>query len=210
MSPSWSWVALSCLGLALSGCGGSDDGGGGSDDELSQAAIQSFEGTYELTAFTENTGGCESEGASTFDAKLERSFVMVGAEAFGILYMPLASCADTADCAAMVSAIRTPIGYVPEYSLTLSWEEGPNELGGLVANGGLLENGVCTEREYTGHTLTREGDTIRVESRLIPLPDGPPDDGFCWSEPIKQRDEAEGRPCTELVVFSGTKVGPLP
>ena len=209
MSPSWCRVGLSSLGLALSGCG-SGDGDGGGDDELSQATIQSFEGTYELTAFTENAAGCDSQGASTFDAKLERSFVMAGAEFHGIRYMPLASCADTADCTAVVSAIQTTMPYAPEYFLTLSWEEGSNELGGLVANGGILANGVCTEREYTGHTLTREGDTIRVESRLIPLPDGPPEDGFCWSEPMKQRAESEGRPCTELEVISGTKVGPLP
>jgi len=199
--------------LALSGCGGSDDdGGGGTGDgqPLSQATIQSFEGTYELTAFTENTAGCDSEGASTFDSKLERSFVMVGAEFFGTRYMPLASCADPADCAAVVSAIRTPSGYAPEYTLTLSTEAGPNELGGLLAMSGLLENGVCTGRDYTAHTLTREGDTIRVESRLIPLADAPPEDGICWAEPVKQRAEAEGRPCTELQVISGTKVGPLP
>lgn len=204
-----SWVALWAVGLVLSGCGGSGGDAAG-DESLSQATIQSFEGTYELTAFTENRAGCESEGASTFDSKQERSFVMVGAEAFGTSYMPLASCADTADCQAMVSAIRAPSGYAPEYSLMLSWQVTPNELGGLLAGSGSMQNGVCTGREYTGVTLTRQGDAIRVESRLIPLADAPPRDGICWAEPAKERAEAEGRPCTELLVISGRKVGPLP
>lgn len=205
----WSGVVLSSLGLALSGCGSSnnDDGGGQS---LSQATSQTYEGTYELTAFTYNAAGCDSEGASTFDSKLERSFVMVGAEAFGTRYMPLASCKDAADCAATVSAIRASGIYAPEYSLMLSTESGPDELGGFSAGTGFLEGSVCTGREYSAITLTRAGDTIRVESRLTPLADAPPEDGICWAEPAKQRAEAEGRPCTELEVISGRKVGPLP
>lgn len=202
-----SWLALWGVGLVLSGCGSAGDG---SEDELSQASIQSFEGTYELSAFTENTTGCDSEGASTFGSKQDHSFVMVGSKAFGIPFIGLSSCADAADCAAVVSAIRTLGGYAPEYSLTLSTQAGPDELGGFSAGTGYLENGVCTHREYTTVTLTREGDAVRVESRLIPLADTPPRDGICWAEPAKQRPEAEGRPCTELMVISGRKVGPLP
>jgi hypothetical protein len=212
MSAVWSRVVYSCLGLALTGCGGSDNDGAGAGDgqQLSQGTIQSFEGTYELTAFTQNAAGCDSEGASTLDSKLERSFVMVGAEAFGTRYMALASCAGAADCEAVVSAIRTLGVYAPEYSLTLSTEAGADELGGLLAMSGFLDGGMCTKREYTAHTLTREGATIRVESRLIPLADAPPEEGVCWAEPAKQRAEAEERPCTELRVISGRRLAPLP
>lgn len=202
------WVALSAVGLVLSGCGSGDDGAG--EASLSQAAIQSFEGTYELSAFTENGAGCDSEGTSTFAAKQDRSFVMVGAEAFGTRFIRLVSCADAADCAAIVTEIRNLGGYGFEYGLTLSTQTAPDELGGFEASTGFLVNGVCTQRDYTTVTLTREGDAIRTESRLIPLADAPPEDGVCWAEPAKQRAEAAGRPCTELSVISGRKIGPLP
>ena len=211
MSAFWSGVALSCLGLALSGCGGSDnDDGGGHGSSLSQATIQTYEGSYELTAFTHNAAGCESDGASTLAAKQERSFVMVGAEALGSAYVNLDSCADAAECGAVVSAIRARGSYSAEYALILSTEAGLDELGGFSAMSGGLVSGVCTRRKYVAITLTREGDAVRVESRSIPLADAPPEDGICWAEPAKQRAEAEGRPCSELEVISGRKVGPLP
>ena len=43
MSPMWSWVALSCLGLALSGCGDSSDGVG--------AALPRDRGPHWMTYF---------------------------------------------------------------------------------------------------------------------------------------------------------------
>lgn len=208
MNPGGSWVALLALGLVLSGCGSTDDGSG--EASLSQAAIQSFEGTYELTAFTENRAGCDSEGTSTFASKQDRSFVMVGAEALGTRFIRLASCADAADCAAIVTEIRNLGSYGFEYGLTFSSQAAPDQLAGFEASSGFLENGVCTRRDYTTFALTREGDTIRSESRLIPLANASPEDDFCWAEPAKQRSEAKGRPCAELTVISGRKVGPLP
>jgi hypothetical protein len=71
-------------------------------------------------------------------------------------------------------------------------------------------DGVCTEREYVTHALARSGDTLRVESRTVALADAPEEDGFCVVEPAKQKKEAEGRPCSALSVFTGTKTGELP
>jgi len=212
MNAPGSWAVFAWVGLALSGCGGSgkDDDGGG-DPPPSAATIQSFEGVYELTGLTHNAAGCDTEGASILESQKERSFVMVGAEALGNRYLSLSSCADAADCAAVVSAIRNRGPHSAEFMLTLSSEAGQDELGGFSASTGHGgDNGMCTQRTYETLVLTREGDAIRVESRLTPLADAPIEDGFCVAEPAKQRAEAEGRPCAELQVFSGTKVGPLP
>ncbi len=71
-------------------------------------------------------------------------------------------------------------------------------------------NGICVGREYDRHELARSGDDVRVESRTIPLADKSSDKGTCWAEPAEERSEAEGRPCSELRVITGTKIGSLP
>lgn len=203
---------LACLCLllgapGLTGCG-SDEGDSGA--ALSAQTIQSYEGLYQLDGYTYNADGCDSPGGSRLETEPERLFVLVGASALGTRYLSLASCQDEAECAERVQAIRAPSGYAAGYSLILSEEHSADELGGLSAGSGYLENDVCTGREYTGHTLTRDGDAVRIESRLTLLDDAPPEDGLCWAKPAEQRSEAAGLPCAELQVLSGVKIGPLP
>ena len=200
------------LGLGVSGCSSSSDTGnnGGTDTPPSDAAVQSFEGSYQLQTFTSNLAGCDAEGPSRFDSEPEKKFVIVGGKVFGQNYLSLVSCVDDAACASKISAARAMSGYTYSYSVTLSQELGPDELGGLSAGTGFLVNGACTERDYTSHKLTRNGDVLRIESRVTPLKDVPPKDGFCWAEPAKQRAEAASQPCADFQVFTGVKTGPLP
>jgi len=203
---------MPCFCAALAGCGDSDNGdhgGGNPGSPLSEATIKSWEGTYELTGSTMNSSGCDAEGPSTLDSKMERFFVAVGWRVYGTNILQLASCAESADCAATAAAIRELTMYSPEFSLTMSSENGPNELAGFLAMSGYLDGNMCVERDYTDIVAMREGDTLRVESRRIPLRDKPTKDGICWAE-AKQREEAQGQPCAELEVLTGTKVGPLP
>jgi hypothetical protein len=197
------------LALGLVGCGGSDDGTENGASGLDEATVQSFEGRYRLDSFTENPSSCDAEGPSTIASITETNFVMVGSSFFGDRYLQLTSCSD-ADCSMKVNAIRTNGSYFMEYSLILSGVAGPEELTGFLASTGFGMDDRCVEREYIDHVLTRTGDTVRVESRTIALEDAPQEDGFCVVEPAKQKQEAAGRPCTALSVFTGTKTGELP
>jgi hypothetical protein len=205
------FVSLFGISLGLVACGSSDkDGTGGTGTPPSTATVQSYEGVYQLQTFTRNAAGCDAEGASRFDSEPDKKFLIAGGQVFGQNYLMLASCVDDAACASKLSAIRAMGGFISSYTVTLSQELGPNELGGLSAGTGFLVNGACTEREYTSHSLTRAGDALRIETRVTPLKDIPPEDNVCWAEPAKERAEAAGMPCAELSVFTGVKTGPLP
>ncbi len=195
--------------LSLVACGEDEKGSEGADGGVSDAVIASFEGVYALTAYTENPTSCDAEGPSTLASKTDQDFVLVGASVLGQKYLQLASC-EPAACADTVSAIRDAGFFSPEYSLILSEEVGPDALSGFLAMSGFLTDGSCTEREYETHALTRMGDVVHVESRLIPLADEPPEDGVCWARPEQQREEAEGRPCAALETISGKWILPLP
>jgi hypothetical protein len=59
--------------------------------------------------------------------------------------------------------------------------------------------------------LTRSGDTVRVETRTIPLADAPSEAKTCdAASPAQLALEAQGRACSALKVISGKKTGPLP
>lgn len=204
-----SLAVLVPLALAHVACGDSDDEGSDAESGISDAAIASFEGLYELQSYSENPSACDILGTSTFDTKTDRLFVMVGASALGQKYLQLASC-EEASCASTVAAIRQQGIFSPEYFLILSSEVGPDELAGFSAGTGFEMDGVCTERTYETHELTRLDETVHVESRLTPLADRPVEDGFCVVRPAESREEAAGRPCGALEAFDGTKIGPLP
>jgi hypothetical protein len=197
------------LALALVGCGDDGDEAEGDANGVDEATIQSFEGLYRLDSFTENPSSCDAEGPSTLETITERNFVMVGASFFNQTFLQLVSCSD-ANCAMKTNAIRTNGVYSVEYSLILSAVAGPDELTGFSASTGFAMDDICVEREYVTHVLTRTGDTLRVESRTVALEDAPQEDDFCVVRPAEQKEEAEGRPCTALSVFTGTKTGALP
>jgi hypothetical protein len=197
------------LALALVACGGSDERDENGDNGLDETTVRSFEGLYRLDSFSENASSCDVEGPSTLATITETNFVMVGGAFFGARFLQLASCSD-ANCAMKTDAIRTNGFYSIEYSLTLSGVAGPDELTGFRSSTGFGMDDICVERDYVTHVLTRTGDSLRVESRTVALEDAPQEDGFCVTEPAKQKQEAEGRPCTALSVFTGTKTSELP
>jgi hypothetical protein len=192
------------------GCGGGDDDdAAGSANGVSAPTVASFEGTYALTAFTENDAGCDTDGSSRLSASTDLEFVMVGTSAFGS-YVELVSCNDVASCAEAVQNVRRPGPILADYALILSIEVGPDRLDGLNATGGFPMGGKCVYREYDGHALTRSGDSVRIESRYTPLPDVPATADSCPIDVAKLRQEAATQPCAELRVIEGTKTGPLP
>lgn len=203
------WVFVACLGLLGVACGGDDDDdAAGGTSGISAATQASYEGIYTLSRLTENEAGCDAEGPSKTVG--DQQFVLVGAAAFGVSYLELASCGETAACADVVESIRHPSIILADYSLILSIENDADHIAGLSATNGYSENGQCVSREYDDHELTRTGADIRVETRYTPLPDAPSENDSCPVKPLQLRDEAMNVPCGKLRVIEGTKTGPLP
>ena len=62
---------------------------------------------------------------------------------------------------------------------------------------------------YDEFTLTRSGDTVRLEGVTKGLADRPPEDGFCMAEPARDRQEAATAPCVSSTVIEGRRVADL-
>src|SRR5687768_8626053 len=164
-------IAKLSLAVAVSfgsaACGDSNDSDGSSDsgNPLTRETALAFEGVYQLTHYTENASGCDTEGASLLETTDDAWFVLVARTVLGTQTLELVSCADAADCAAKVEEIRNFGLYTIDFQATLSSEVSVDELGGFSASTGFEENGRCVERDYTDHVLTRNGDAVRLESR---------------------------------------------
>ena len=195
-------IVGAALLLGAVACGGGDDG-------LSSELLAGYEGIYQLDSATENPAACDAEGGSVLDTIPQKQFVAVAIKVLTISGLQVISCADDASCADL--AVQAKGG---SWSASWSWffseSLGADQLGGLRASSGFEESGTCTERSYTAVTLTRSGDTLRIEARETNLADAPADDGICWAEPAKQRSEAASRPCSSLSVLAGSKRAPLP
>ena len=208
-------IALVVLAVALGGCGSTSDGdgsknrggaggGGPGTPSLTAATIEGFEGMYRLDSITRNTAGCDSEGPSTLADETNLLFVMAGAPH---ATMGLDPCVDEAQCWEQIDAIRRGDPISGDYGTFVSRQRDESSLYD-VAQSSVVANGTCTDRALYSHELHRTGDTVRGEYRTIPLRDVP---GSCTNElSLGAEAEAMGRPCTELVVFSGTKTGPPP
>ena len=197
-------VAVSSSSAA---CGDSSDpeGTSGSENSLTRETALSFEGIYELTHYTENASGCDSEGVSLLGTTTDAWFVLVARTVLSMQTLELVSCADAADCAAKAEQIRNFGIYTSDFAATLSSEASADELGGFSASTGFEENGVCVERDYLDHVLTRSGDAVRLESRTKALDDKPVENGFCVVRPSESRAEAEAAPCAAFDAIEGTK-----
>jgi hypothetical protein len=195
-------VLLAAALLWAAGCGG--------DDGLSSELLAGYEGIYQLDAATENPTACDAEGASVLDTIAQKQFVAIALRVLTTNGLQVIGCADDAGCAEIAVNAKAGRGWVAPWSSFFSDSLGADQLGGLLASSGFNQNGTCTERTYTALTLTRAGDTLRLEERLTNLADVPADNGICWAEPAKQRSEAAALPCSSLSVMAGSKRVPLP
>jgi hypothetical protein len=193
-------AALAC-GAA---CGG--EGGGG----ISPDVLAGFEGVYQLDAATENPSACDLEGPSVLDTITQKQFVAIQMKALTVNGLQLVSCADDAGCASTATMVRAGGGWGAEWGSFLSSSLGSDQLGGFSASSGFLQGSTCVSRTYNDLTLTRQSDTLRLETRTTALADVPADNGTCWADPTKERAEAAALPCSSLRVLTGSKRGPLP
>jgi hypothetical protein len=226
-------AAIILIALPVASCDGSDestdgdatgDTQGDSQKQIPgdiKSIMQSFEGIYQLQTFTENPSGCDEEGPSTFETKMERRFVLVADDAPTPSFLWLASCIDDVDCATVVESIHAgDPGDVEEndeeagceYEVHFGPVIGPDELQAQSASLGAMENGLCIERYVTESRLLREGDTLRIESRRTKLNDRPPENGICYWEGGLDAliAEAADLPCNTLTAFTGTRLAALP
>jgi hypothetical protein len=189
-----------------------DSGAGGVQiiTGVSPATIASFEGTYALESFTVNPTACDVEGpAETSSHKL--TFVMAGGPSARPTLLGLFACNDAAECAEKVTAVRAGTAVSAEYGLLLTEEISVNLLRDGSMYPGNYVDGLCTNRKWYPSELTRAGDSVRVETRTIPLADAASATMTCESgSPAQLEQEAQGRACSALRVISGTKTGPLP
>jgi hypothetical protein len=206
---------LSWLGAV--GCGSSDGSGNPSADEgipgatpVSPATSASYEGSYALSSFTVNPTGCDVEGPAETSAH-KPTFVMAAGAGPEPSPLALVACAGDVECAEKVALVRAGGAISAEYAVFLREEDGANVLRGGAFGPGSHVEGVCVGRKWLATVITREGDSVRGETRTIPLSDAPSAAGSCISKTASElAREAEGRACSELRVIEGQKIGPLP
>ena len=181
------------------------------DYGLSAATAKSYEGTYSLDTLDENSTSCDADGPSILAAEPDRDFVITSVTSGTVNMLALGQCSGLADCLDALDVIRTRDVVEGDYSGYFTQEHDENSLYDSGFGVGTFAGGVCTGRTLYTNTLTRSGDSLRVERRTIPLPDAALDEGTCTSHPSPSwENEAAGRPCTDLRSFTGTKTGPLP
>jgi len=197
------------------GTGGNGVGDAGDDGfviitPVSPATIASLEGTYALDSFTVNPTACDVEGPAETSSH-EMTFVMAGGPAARPSLLGLVACSDDLDCADKVAAVRAGNPVSGDYVLLLTEEISTNLLRDDSIYPGQFVDSMCTGRRWYASELTRSGNTLRVETRTIPLADAPSETKTCTSVlPAQLRQEAQGRTCSTLRVLSGARTGPLP
>ncbi len=197
-------------GAGGSGVGDSGAGGVRIITGVSPATIASFEGTYALESFTVNPTACDVEGPSETSAH-KLTFVMAGGPSVRPALLGLFACNDAIECAEKVAAVRAGTPVSAEYGLFLTEEISVNLLRDGSEYPGYYVDGLCTNRKWYPSELTRAGDSVRVETRTVPLADAASATKTCESgSPAQLDQEAQGRACSALRVISGTKTGPLP
>jgi len=177
--------------LLLSACAGGGGGGGG--------GMAAFEGTYNVTSYTENTTGCEVVGpsvASEHPAGL--TAVVVN---FFVDVLTLHPCEDATDCAAVMADVNAN-DTIPFFDgFIFETVTGNTATGRVSSASGFGDE--CNGR-VVNFTLTLNADgSIRLESRTQESDPFPPAaDGSCDTEDAEAA--AAGTPCTELTVIEAS------
>ena len=207
MKGAWmAWMAAAAAMLAA-GCDNDGEAGpGGGGVGLPEETVASYEGIYEMSVLTENPSACEGGGMDLLATSMDSHVVLVGFEQLGAPVLKLMSCEDVADCQGKADAIRNMMGVGFMFGADLSEQVSDDELRGFAASTGYEEGGMCMMRKYEDHRLTRSGDTITLETETKTLADKPAEDGFCSVQPSEAQQEADGAPCTSLLVIEAARV----
>jgi hypothetical protein len=176
---------------------------------LPDGAAASFEGVFELTAWTQNDADCDSAGMDVLAMSSDLHFALVASEVFGQSTLRLMSCIDVADCLDKVDAVRNKQPYSFQFGAVLSEQVSADELTGFTATTGFEENGTCTMREFEEHTLVRAGDTASLDNRVKGLADKPAEDGFCIVDAASAAQEAASASCVSVSALHGQRVADI-
>lgn len=201
---------LAGVALNLAACGGGSDSDGACAG-LTEADLQRWEGTYQLTSFTENQSSCDAEGPSILASQREPFFFLRRASALGRTYLWLLSCTDAADCAdkrTKFDQSQTSFSFGPPsqilFQFTCSGTTG--SVSATIATTGFSSaDGTCSEPSISQDTLSRDADgNARVESREQIGDDYPAVDGYCTTDAGSAA--SANKPCTHYRALVGTLV----
>lgn len=188
-------LALVCVVVAA--CGG--------ESEFEQRA-STYEGIYQVTAYTRNEAACEPGGTSQLGSD---TFGLAATQSFaGQQFMGLLSCADVADCRDKLAKIRAnQIGFQVDFQFFVDSTGAAGTLTGKGASTGFNMNGSCTMAEVTRTTFAFDGTTLTVEQQITLADPYPPDNGFCTTDLAQQH--AAGNACSQMKNLAATFVEPL-
>jgi hypothetical protein len=163
-----------------------------------------LEGIYMITAWTENTAGCEAEGPSVLAGQSDAMFYVRAESFFGTDFVNVVLCADPQDCTTLASG---------ETILFDGWafDEGGDGDGWRGAEALVSTNGgnECSGSVSDDTMRSPVDGTVRIESRVRNTRTFAPDaDGFCLSEDAIAA--AAGEPCARFEVVTATRTAELP
>lgn len=156
-----------------------------------------MEGIYALDTWSRNDGACDAEGPAV-NTQSQPVFFLKYEKFFGYGALNMRQCADLAECQAE---------YGEEDTIHLggpSFDEGDDDSGwtgqSFFAFG---SNGTCSGSVIDYRLDAVGSDGVRIEQRTRDTGDFPANaEGDCDEDDIVEA--AEGMPCTELEVFTGT------
>ena len=192
MNPRHSICLLGFTGAVLMGaCGGDED------------TVVAVLGIYQVSSHTENTAGCDAEGAAV--RQTSPFFFVRKDKLLDYPYYNLMGCKSLTDCR---TAAKDPMHF-EQLNFIFHTPKSPTTLTGSTRFTGFKDGKTCTKPSVSEHSFVRTGDDVRIESRTRVGDDYPADnEGFC-STSLGER-ASRGKPCAELVVVTAKFVEPLP
>jgi len=189
-------ILLTSAALSLLGCG--DEGGAPGPVEGFDPRLR---GIYGIETHTRNDAACEAGGESV--EALHSLLAIDAIDYHGRYFLGALSCADPTMCRSHIAAAQAPEAgdRIPElevdffYLFTTSLSDG--SASALAEGATALDDGSCVGRVYSDR-LTRDGERVRIESRIADVPPFPPSGGECVL-PAGSRE----LPCTAFELLTG-------
>ena len=175
-------VFLFCLA-----CGGDDDGG---STEL--------EGIYQLESWTHNPDSCDGEGPASFEASAYTHFFVRFDSFFGEEFLTAVTCESLDEC--RTDAADDDTLFLGGFAFAAG-----NDETGWTGDSSVLSIGdtSCTGSVFQATLTGVPGESVRIDEEtktVTDVPLGEEDD--CDNQAAYQ--QADGLPCEELTVVSGT------
>jgi hypothetical protein len=194
--------SLALLSLALAACGDKGDG---------PSAVNGFDprlrGIYTIEAHTMNHETCEAGGEAVADQ--HALFAIDTIDYQGRYFLGALSCADADMCRSHLAASQAPDpgDQIPQLDVDFFFLFASSRSDGsasAVAEGAALIDGMCVGRVYDDR-LTREGERVRIESRIADVPPFEPNATGGCPLPAGSRD----LPCNAFELVTGVLSGEL-